>query len=107
MIEAVIGVDIGTQSTKAVLVQRDGTIVAQASRAYAPDTPRPNCAEQHPDVWVNAVETCVAEVARAVSSIEIKAICVSSLYGGSGIPVDDLMQPLHPCIIWMDRRAEN
>ena len=106
MTDAVIGVDIGTQSTKAVLVRRDGTILAQASRAYAPDTPRPNWAEQHPDVWVEAVEACVAEVARAAAGETVRAICVSSLYGGSGIPVDAAMAPLHPCLIWMDRRAE-
>ena len=104
--DQVIGVDIGTQSTKAVLVARDGTILAQASCAYAPDTPRPNWAEQHADVWHDAVESCLAEVARTAPAGTVKAICVSSLYGGSGIPVDAGMRPLHPCLIWMDRRAE-
>ena len=105
MADAVIGVDIGTQSTKAVLVRRDGTILAQASRAYAPDTPHPNWAEQHPDVWLAAVEGCIAEVAKAAPD-DVRALCISSLYGGSGIPVDRDMRPLHPCLIWMDRRAE-
>ena len=101
----VIGVDIGTQSTKAVLVSTDGAILAQASRSYAPDTPRPNWAEQHPDVWLDAVEACIAEVARTPGA-RVKALCISSLYGGSGIPVDADIEPLHPCLIWMDRRAE-
>ncbi|RYB03319.1 FGGY-family carbohydrate kinase [Lichenibacterium ramalinae] len=105
--DLVIGVDIGTQSTKAVLVGQDGSIRAQASRAYAPDTPRPNWAEQWPDVWLDAVEACLAEVARAGGAGDVKAVCVSSLYGGSGIPVDADMRPLHPCLIWMDRRAED
>ncbi len=104
--DQIIGVDIGTQSTKAVLVGREGTILAQASRSYAPDTPRPNWAEQHADVWQEAVEACLAEVARVAPPGAVKAICVSSLYGGSGIPVDATMRPLHPCLIWMDRRAE-
>ena len=107
MAETVIGVDIGTQSTKAVLVGRDGTILAQATRAYVPDTPRPNWAEQHPDVWVDAVEACLAEVACAATPSDVRGICISSLYGGSGIPVDADMVPLHPCLIWMDRRAED
>jgi ribulokinase len=105
MADAVIGVDIGTQSTKAVLVRQDGTILAEASRAYKPDTPHPNWAEQHADVWLAAVEACIAEVARAAPD-EVRALCVSSLYGGSGIPVDRDNNPLHPCLIWMDRRAE-
>ncbi|WP_428491209.1 FGGY-family carbohydrate kinase [Rhodopila sp.] len=110
MVDAVIGVDIGTQSTKAVLVAANGAILAQASRAYAPDTPQPNWAEQHAGVWLAAVEQAVAEVAEGapdgVGAAEVKAICISSLYGGSGIPVDADIEPLHPCLIWMDRRAE-
>ena len=38
---------------------------------------------------------------------DVRAICISSLYGGSGIPVDDADEPLHPCLIWMDRRADD
>ncbi len=101
---SVIGIDIGTQSTKAVLVSADGTILAQAQHGYAPDTPRPNWAEQHAEVWLDAAERCIAEVARGRD--DIAALCVSSLYGGSGVPVDADMNPLHPCLIWMDRRAE-
>ena len=106
MTACVIGVDIGTQSTKAILVAADGRILAQAQHGYAPDTPRPNWAEQHAEVWLEAVERAVADVTRAVDPASIKALCISSLYGGSGIPVDADGNPLHPCLIWMDRRAE-
>jgi xylulokinase len=106
----VIGIDIGTQSTKALLADRDGRIVAQHAQGYQPDTPRPLWAEQWPEVWHEAVLACVAgcvEQARAagIDPAAIRALCVSSLYGGSGIPVDAAMRPLHPCLIWMDRRA--
>ena len=103
----VIGVDIGTQSTKALLVSSSGAIVAQHAHAYQVDTPRPLWAEQWPAVWYDAVVACVRHVLQTggVPAASIKAICVSSLYGGSGIPVDAAMQPLHACLIWMDRRA--
>ena len=106
----VIGVDIGTQSSKALLVDQHGRIVAQRSAGYQPDTPRPLWAEQWPDVWCNAVEQCIAgcmaeAAANGIAATSIKALCISSLYGGSGIPVDENMRPLHPCLIWMDRRA--
>lgn len=105
----VIGVDIGTQSTKALLMSTDGSIIAQASAAYQVDQPRPMWAEQWPDVWLEAVyEATATAVARSkVPAGEIRAICVSSLYGGSGIPVDNDIKPLHPCLIWMDRRAND
>lgn len=104
----VIGVDIGTQSTKALVVAEDGTVVAQHSQAYKVDTPRPGWAEQWPQVWLSAVYQCVAACTQAagVPKAQIKALCVSSLYGGSGIPVNAAFEPLHPCLIWMDRRAE-
>jgi xylulokinase len=108
----VIGVDIGTQSTKALLCDTRGRIIAQQSRAYQPDTPQPQWAEQWPAVWLDAVFACIAgcvEHARAshagFAAGDVRSICVSSLYGGSGIPVDENMQALHPCLIWMDRRA--
>ena len=51
----VIGVDIGTQSTKALLCDTGGNIVAQHASHYHPDTPRPLWAEQWPAVWLDAV----------------------------------------------------
>jgi sugar (pentulose or hexulose) kinase len=108
--EYVIGVDIGTQSTKALLVDRNGAIVAKHAAGYQPDTPRPLWAEQWPSVWLDAVVECVARCVAAareqgIAPSAIRAVCVSSLYGGSGIPVDSAIRPLHPCLIWMDRRA--
>lgn len=104
----VIGVDIGTQSTKAVLVTAAGAIVAQASRAYQVETPQALWAEQWPDVWLDAVEACIAEVVRqaALPPASIAGLCIGSLYGGSGIPVDGDGKATHPCLIWMDRRAQ-
>ena len=103
----VMGVDIGTQSTKALLVDAQGTIIAQHRQGYSVDTPKVRWAEQWPQVWLDAVEACVAQcmVKAGVAKDQVKALCISSLYGGSGIAVDGQMTPLHPCLIWMDRRA--
>lgn len=110
----VIGVDIGTQSTKALLCDERGRIVAQHSQGYQPDTPRPLWAEQEASVWLDAVTACIAASIVKAQAAEpafegsrVRAVCISSLYGGSGIPVDETMKPLHPCLIWMDRRAES
>jgi len=63
-LDTVIGIDIGTQSTKAVLAGPGGAILAQVSRCYAPDTRRSNWAEQWLDVWLEAITAYIAEVAR-------------------------------------------
>lgn len=106
--DTVIGIDIGTQSTKALVVDRDGRILAQHSHGYRVDTPRPLWAEQWPQVWWEALQTCIRACLAAsdVDPDSVRALCVSSLYGGSGIPVDADIRPVYPCLIWMDRRAE-
>ncbi|MDQ7731684.1 FGGY-family carbohydrate kinase [Halomonas sp. SpR1] len=106
--KTVIGIDIGTQSTKALVLDGNGRILAEHSRGYRVDTPRPLWAEQWPDVWWEAVLGCLSACLSTpgINPRDVKGLCVSSLYGGSGIPVDADIRPLHPCLIWMDRRAE-
>ena len=102
-----IGVDIGTQGTKAVVVTVDGEVLGVGFEEYEVEQPRPSWAEQWPQVWEEAVYHAVhGAVARAgVSPAKIAALCISGLYGGSGVPVDRDLKPLRPCLIWMDRRA--
>src|SRR4051812_12595376 len=106
-LDYVIDVDIGTQSTKALLCDTTGRIVAQHARGYMPDTPQPLWAEQWPQVWLDAVVECIAAcvVGAKAAAADVRALCIDSLYGGSGIPVAADMSPLHPCLIWLDRRA--
>jgi ribulokinase len=106
-VECLIGVDVGTQGTKAILIDREGNILSSGYQCYGLLTPKPAWAEQWPDVWIEAVYAVIKTVlAKApVSPHAVKAIAVSSLYGGSGIPVDHQIKPLDPCLIWMDRRA--
>jgi len=102
-----IGVDIGTQGTKAVVVTVDGEVLGVGFEEYEVKQPRPSWAEQWPQVWEEAVyHTIRSSVKRSgVSPTEIAALCISGLYGGSGVPVDRDLKPLRPCLIWMDRRA--
>ena len=102
-----IGCDIGTQGTKSVLVNERGEVLLEAQREYDVIKPGSNWAEQWPDVWAKAAFDTIREVAEKadVTKKEIAGLAISGLYGGSGIPVDREMKPLHPCLIWMDRRA--
>ena len=104
----VMGVDIGTQSTKAVLVRADGQILARCSEGYQVETPKPLWAQQWPNVWLDAVVSCIKGVLAQVNPAQaaIKSMCISSLYGGAGIPVDAEGKALYPCLIWLDRRAQ-
>ncbi|MGW2083539.1 FGGY family carbohydrate kinase, partial [Streptomyces sp. NPDC001939] len=48
---AVIGVDIGTSSSKGVLVGLDGTVLHTAVREHAVDRPAPGHVEMRADIW--------------------------------------------------------
>jgi len=102
-----IGTDIGTLGTKSVLVKTDGKVLSSAFEEYDVLTPKPGWAEQWPDVWFRAVTKTISAVLdrSGVSPGEVAGLCISGLYGGSGIPCDKEMRPLRPCIIWADRRA--
>ncbi|MHB1314710.1 MAG: FGGY-family carbohydrate kinase [Christensenellales bacterium] len=102
-----IGTDIGTSGTKTIIMSVEGELIAQDLREYDVLTPMPLWAEQWPNVWLNAVKTSIKEsvIKGGVDSKNIVGLCISGLYGGSGIPLDQNMEAVRPCIIWMDRRA--
>lgn len=103
-----IGVDIGTQGTKAVIIDEKGKVLSHSYSGYEVNTPKPGWAEQWPEAWSEAVIEVISEVKRdsGVDKSSIKGIGISSLYGGAGVPVDKNFEPIYPCLIWMDRRAE-
>ncbi len=102
-----IGIDIGTGGTKAVVFDKNGKMLGQGFKEYGVLTPAPAWAEQWPDVWLDAV---VATLKQAFETSGLKAkdilgVAISGLYGGSGVPIDKDRNPIRPCMIWMDRRA--
>jgi xylulokinase len=102
----VIGIDVGSQSLKGVLVEPGGRVAAEATAAYAPVFPRPGYAEQDPHDWVAALRS-VLGMLLSTSSLRadaIGAIGIAAQVDGI-VPVGSDMEPLRPAIIWMDRRA--
>lgn len=100
-----MGVDVGTQATKGILVQADGRTVATCTEEYGVLHPQPLWAEQWPGVWLEAASRVIRGLLAHVDPKEVAGVCISGLYGGSGVPLDEKGEVLRPCIIWMDRRA--
>jgi xylulokinase len=107
-----LGLDIGSSSIKAALVEaQTGKVVAAST---SPDKElemlalQTGWAEQHPDLWwqhiKNAIVILKNKNAKAVENIA--AIGISYQMHGLVI-VDKDLQPLRPAIIWCDSRAVN
>ena len=101
------GIDIGTQSLKAVVADEDLRLVGEGSVAYQPTFPRPLWAEQDAGLWLRALMPAIDQALRAagVGAADVAAVGVSGQLDGC-LPTDAMGEPVGPCIIWMDRRAE-
>jgi xylulokinase len=102
----VIGCDVGSQGTKAILLSMSGEVAGEAYEGYAIDYPRPLWAEQPVERWLNALTLAIRKllVESGVPASNIRALSLATQVDGV-IPIDSTGQPLHPAIIWMDRRA--
>lgn len=101
-----IGVDIGTTSTKAVLFKENGTIVAQSSQGYPLHQPSPSVAEQDPGQILQAVIHTISSVMQDSHAAPDSVLLVSfSSAMHSVIAVDGVGGPLTACITWADNRS--
>ena len=103
----IITVDVGTSSTKTSLWTEAGQLVAHASSPYNLHRPEPLIAEIDGDVWWQAVCGTIQNVlaTSGVTPDSIAGIGVDAV-GWTLIPVDRAGNPLHPAMIWLDRRAD-
>ncbi|MFI6938654.1 FGGY-family carbohydrate kinase [Streptomyces sp. NPDC050418] len=103
-----LGVDIGTASSKGSLVRPDGTLVAQSARDHRTSSPRPGWFEHDAvDVWWADFTSLAQELtARAAGLGEpVAAVGVSGI-GPCLLPVDEETRPLRPAMLYgVDTRA--
>ena len=102
----VIGCDIGSQGTKATLLSTTGKFICEAYEGYPIDYPHPLRAEQPVDRWLDALALSLRRLLSqsGVAARNVRALGIGAQVDGV-IPIDAAGQPLHPAIIWMDRRA--
>lgn len=105
-----LGLDIGSSSVKASLLDADTGRIAGA--AFFPesempiDAPQPGWAEQHPSQWWDAAKQALASAIQQAdaSPKDIKAIGIAYQMHGL-VCLDKHANPLRPSIIWCDSRA--
>jgi xylulokinase len=105
MRELVIGIDSGTQSTKALVMDaKNGKVIGEGSRSYGLLEGLPAGAkEQHPSVWIDATESSIRialKKAKATAG-EVRAIGVSGQQHGF-VPLDKNGEVIRPAKLWCD-----
>src|SRR5438046_385841 len=100
-----LGIDSGTQSTKALVVDaRDGKVLASAAQEYEliPGLP-PGAKEQHPHTWREAAASTIRRALRQAKAVasEVKAIGISGQQHGF-VALDKQGEVIRPAKLWCD-----
>ena len=100
-----LGLDFGTGSVKALLLNASGEVAGEASQAYDVVSPKSGWAETDPGAWWQAA--CSAVKSLAPNDLEqVKAIGLSGQMHGVVLCQEDAT-PLRNAILWADTRSES
>ncbi len=104
--KTILGIDIGTSSLKAMLLDLESGFSHVTSCEYGVDIPQPGWAEQDADVWWNAAVSVLNELKTAHAS-EFNSIAGIGLSGQMHglVCVDRFGKPVRPAIVWLDQRS--
>ncbi|MGH6931360.1 MAG: xylulokinase, partial [Dongiaceae bacterium] len=102
-----IGIDVGSQSLKAVLLDGGLRVVGLGRQSYPIEFPQPGWAQQDVRLWEVGLAPAIAQALSAAgrSAGDVAAIGIAGQLDGC-VALDRAGQPIGPCVIWMDRRAD-
>jgi len=101
-----IGIDIGTSSTKTVLVDETGRLLSWAGQEYPIEMPKADWSEQQPAVWLKAALSTLRQVMQR-TEVDLRQVAGIGLAGQmhSMVCLGADGKALRPAILWADRRS--
>ncbi len=99
-----IGIDVGTSSLKAVLIDDQGNILGSAVKSYELHIPKPGWSQQHPEDWWEACQQALQGLRTIEGFKDVRALGVTGqMHGSVFLDVNDRV--LYPAILWNDQRT--
>jgi xylulokinase len=101
-----LGIDVGTTGSKALLVDATGAVTASATTEYPMFTPQPLWSEQNPADWWSATVTSIRQVLEqgGVTAEQVAGVGLTGQMHGL-VLLDAQGEVLRPCIMWNDQRT--
>lgn len=99
-----IGLDLGTSGLKAVLIDDQQAILAEATAPLDATRPQAGWSEQGPADWLDAADSAMQALGALVSLAAVKGIGLSGQMHGATL-IDANGDVLRPCILWNDTRS--
>jgi glycerol kinase len=105
----VLALDQGTTSSRSILFDRKGRMVASCSEAFEQIYPKPGWVEHDPEeIWATQRATAEKVIAQAgVSPDEIAAIGITNQRETTIVWERDTGKPIHNAIVWQCRRTSD
>ncbi|MGE5123451.1 MAG: xylulokinase [Acidobacteriaceae bacterium] len=102
-----LGIDVSTTSSKALLVDEFGRVIAAASSPHTLQSPKPLWSEQDPLEWWQAVSASIQKVIKQadVQGRDVAAVGLTGQMHGL-VLLDGAGQVLRPAILWNDQRTQ-
>jgi xylulokinase len=103
-----LGIDVGTGGTRAILINRDGKVIASSSSEHAPiHSEHIGWAEQNPEDWWRAAKSAIsgALASANITGSQIEAIGLTGQMHGC-VMLDAAGEVLRPALIWADQRTQ-
>lgn len=101
----VLGLDVSTTATKAVILDETGAVRTSAGVEYPFETPHPRWSEQDPNVWWNAAVGAIRTALGDLGGDEVEAVGLTGqMHGLVALDAEDRI--LRPAILWNDQRTE-
>ena len=103
-----IGFDIGTTSTRCIIIESGGKLIASAIKEYPMATPKSGWAEQDPDDWWDGTLATICEVLKksGINPSDIAAVGLSGQMHGS-VFLDKNGSVIRPALLWCDQRTDS
>ena len=99
-----IGLDLGTSSLKAILIDDDQRVLAEHTEALTVQRPHDGWSEQDPHAWEGAAWSALAAIREQHDCKGLKAIGLSGHMHGA-VLLDKDGNVLRPCMLWNDTRS--
>jgi len=102
-----LGIDVSTTGSKALLVDESGRVAAAASTPHTLSTPKPLWSEQNPDEWWEAVCASLQAVLEKAGAggDQVAAVGLTGQMHGL-VLLDATGRVLRPAILWNDQRTQ-
>jgi len=103
----ILAIDAGTTGVTALILDEAGSVLAKGYREFPQSFPQPGWVEHDPDHWWDALLASASDAlgASETAPSDLAAIGITNQRETTVLWDRDTLKPVHPAIVWQDRRT--